>query len=220
VLFNEITCPIDDYRLSTQTVWGGSYRAEYVKCRIAVQHHSSDDRPPVCSAPIFESAEFMTKTRGVVAAAIIMLAGGCGEIAYKTGAGADQLASDQQACKRGDGNTAAYKQCMNGKGWAVANLDGTSQSPAMASATSGSVTVDAPPVSGGGASQAAPPPLRNDPQGTVPISGWVKFGGGGPKDDIDACVATLGPAHQPDTVHRTVTNALLSCMHGKGWRAL
>jgi hypothetical protein len=54
----------------------------------------------------------------------------------------------------------------------------------------------------------------------VKVTTWIRFGGGGPGDDIAACVTTLGPASQPDTVNKTVTRALLACMREKGWRGL
>jgi hypothetical protein len=52
------------------------------------------------------------------------------------------------------------------------------------------------------------------------VSGWIRFGGGGPQDDIAGCVVTLGPANQPDPAAHTATRALIDCMREKGWRAL
>lgn len=170
----------------------------------------------------------MTRPRGIVfgliCAASVLLSG-CGEVAYKTGAGADALQADQHQCKQMPGGPAAYKSCMNAKGWAIADLDASpSQTyapvprpaagmPAMAAAP----VPGAPPSAMASAPKDTTPPAA-DPMAPVPITAWVRFGGGGPQDDIDACVAKLGPANAPDKTHKTVTAALLSCMRDAGWR--
>src|ERR1700761_7743591 len=144
--------------------------------------------------------------------------GGCGEFAYKTGAGADALAADKQACQQTGGDLQA---CMHAKGWTIANLSGDD-----APATSGGETPPAPgapPTAAMASAAPAPapsPPAPVDPMTPVKMTAWVKFGGGGPQDDIDACVARLGPANAPDTVHHTATRALLACMREKGWRGV
>jgi hypothetical protein len=141
---------------------------------------------------------------------------GCGEFAYKTGAGAGALAADKAACQQAPGE---YATCMHDKGWTISNLSGD-DAPAAP-------VVAAPAVSGTAAAQApsaAPAmpasPARDDPMAPVKMTAWVRVGGGGPQDDIDACVAALGPAYAPDTLRHTVTQALLACMKQKGWRAL
>jgi len=162
-----------------------------------------------------------TPHRLILTLAILGL-GGCGEFAYKTGAGADALAADKQTCRQAGGDLQA---CMHGKGWTITNLSGD-DAPAMAAAPA--VAASAPTVaSAPGAPPAmatatpvAPPPAPVDPMAPVKMTAWVKFGGGGPQDDIDACVAKLGPANAPDTVHHTATRALLACMREKGWRGL
>lgn len=151
--------------------------------------------------------------------------GGCGEFAYKTGAGADALAADKAACQQSGSDLQA---CMHGKGWTIANLSGDD---AAAPAVTPSVTP--PPASSPAPANAAmatpaasaaaptiPPPPPVDPLAPVKMTAWVKFGGGGPQDDIDACVAKLGPANAPDKVNHTATRALLACMKEKGWRGL
>lgn len=166
-------------------------------------------------------------------AATALLASGCGEIAYKTGAGADALQSDQQSCKAAGGGAAAYKACMNGKGWAIADLDAGASGtyippkpvpgapPPMAPAETPWMAAPTNPMPG-----MAPPPApaaatpAADPTRPVPVTAWVKFGSGDPKDAMDACVASLGPAHAPDKTHKTITVALLSCMRDHGWRGL
>ncbi len=172
-------------------------------------------------------AGFMTAT--LMGAAI--LAGGCGEIAYKTGAGGDALQADQRACKQGEIDQSFYLSCMKDRGWAIADLDGGPTAPGVApSAAPSPVTGSAQPPSPGPASAnmasaspespGPPPPAAADPLRPVKVTTWLKFGGGGPSGDIADCVATLGPANQPDIVHHTVTTALLACMRGKGWRGL
>ncbi len=153
-----------------------------------------------------------------------LAAGGCGEFAYKTGAGADALAADKEACRQAGGD---FQACMRGKGWTITNLSGD-DAPAMApEATPTSAPVPpsapgAPPIAATASATpvAVPPPAPVDPMAPVKMTAWVRFGGGGPQDDIDACVAKLGPANVPDTIHHTATRALLACMREKGWRGL
>jgi hypothetical protein len=153
--------------------------------------------------------------------ATALIAGGCGQLAYKTGAGVSALEADELACKQGVVSDAIYAQCIHDKGWSIANLDGSGATPVAAtrpplspSGTPGSAD-QAPAVA---ATAAVVPPV--DPKTPVKVTTWIRFGGGGPGDDIAACVATLGPASQPDTVNKTVTRALLGCMREKGWRGL
>jgi hypothetical protein len=167
----------------------------------------------------------MSKPRALVLTLILcasaLMIGGCGQLAYKTGAGADALEADEQTCKQGAVDQNAYAQCMHEKGWSIANLDGSSAAPAAAVAPSSSpsgapVSPDQP--SGPATIAPAAPPV--DLMAPVKVTTWIRFGGGGPGDDIAACVTTLGPASQPDTVNKTVTRALLACMREKGWRGL
>jgi hypothetical protein len=182
---------------------------KYVKWRIPRRPCGVD-----IPAHEFEGA-IMNKIRIMLAASIlpaITIAGGCGEIAYKTGAGADALQADQRSCKQGGNDPIAYRSCMRDKGWAIANIDG-----------SGVVEPDIAPTATVQTASAAPLPNKAAtaaPAGPVKVSGWFKFGGGGPQDDIAACVATLGSANQPDAANGTVTPALLVCMKKKGWNAL
>jgi hypothetical protein len=160
---------------------------------------------------------------GMVGVALLM--SGCGEFAYKTGAGADALQADQKTCRMSAGGEPGYKDCMNGKGWMVADLDGGGSTetsgppPAAGSVSATSSSPDGP------ASMTAPTPVLRtsapaNPLTPISVSAWVKFGGNSPSDAISSCVVALGPAHQPDTTRHTVTAALLACMREKGWRAL
>jgi len=162
-----------------------------------------------------------------------LMLGGCGEFAYKTGAGADALTTDKAACQQAGGD---YRACMHAKGWTVSNLSGDDAPPAQAAEAAAPPAVAAPmvaaPTGSAPMATAAPstpgavPPSAPamaapaDPMAPVKMTAWVRFGGGGPQDDIAACVASLGPAYAPDTVNHTVTRALLACMRGKGWRGL
>jgi hypothetical protein len=182
----------------------------------------------------------MKITRGIVVSltgAALLLLNGCGEVGFKMGAGAGALEADQKACKESGVGPAAYKACMNGKGWTIADLDaGPSSTYIPPKPVEG-----ASPVSGGttpapsgvvpmapaetpwmkpSAPVAATAPSPTDPMTPVPVTAWVKFGGGDPKDSIADCVKTLGPAHAPDKAHKTVTVALLSCMRDHGWRGI
>ncbi len=162
----------------------------------------------------------------------VLLLGGCGEVAFKTGAGADALKADQLTCRQTSAGPAAYKACMNDKGWAIAELDGGPSStyiPPMATqpgVPSAATTGASAPMSPAETPWMKPPAAATpaaqptDPMTAVPVTAWFKFGGNNPKDAIASCVATLGPAHQPDTLHKTVTVALLSCMRDHGWRGV
>jgi hypothetical protein len=159
--------------------------------------------------------------------AALLLLTGCGEAGFKMGAGAGALEADRASCKQAGGGPAAYKACMNDKGWTIADLDAAPSSTYVPPAPVAGTAPMAMPSSPGSPAmptnstatptEAAPPPT--DPMTPVPVTAWVKFGGGSPNDAIATCVSTLGPAYAPDKVHKTVTVALLSCMRGQGWRA-
>jgi hypothetical protein len=139
----------------------------------------------------------------------------CGEIAFQSGAGPDQLSRDRLACRAAE-NT---NQCLREKGWTLVNVTEDerpkSQTPAAVLAA-GPVTGTA---SASAMSALVPLEPRADPMRMVPISGWAHFGGGSPDQSISDCVAELGPAHRPDPVTKKITQALLACMQGKSWRA-
>jgi hypothetical protein len=152
-------------------------------------------------------------------ATMVLVTSSCGDIAFKTGADATQLRQDKEACKA----SADAAQCMKDKGWAITRVEDdspkksaadpapqeASRSP-VAPTDAVSASLDAPP---------APEP-QADPLRLVAISGWAKFGGGSPDVAIAECVASLGPAHRPDSASHQITAALLACMRAKHWRAL
>src|ERR1700761_4635392 len=77
----------------------------------------------------------------------VLMLGGCGEFAYKTGAGADALAADKAVCQQAGGD---YRACMHDKGWTISNLGGDDAPPAEADAAA------APPATRAAPSVAAP----------------------------------------------------------------
>jgi len=137
-----------------------------------------------------------------LAGAMAISVSGCGDIAYKTGASADQLRQDKEACKMSGDES----RCLKDKGWAMSSLEPGASPPQTSSASA--------PV----AARSAPP--QTDPLRMVAISGWAKFGAGSPDQAIAECVATLGPAHRPDGATHRVSAALLACMRAKNWLAL
>ncbi len=154
----------------------------------------------------------------------LLVAGGCGQLAYKTGAGADALRADEQACRQAGGDPAGYDRCMHDKGWTTADLSSGNEAPlAMAPASAAAAPAIPGPNSSSDTDAEAPASAAapaQDPTAKVKVTSWVHFGGGGPDDDIAACVAALGAAHQPDKANHIVTRALLACMRGKGWRGM
>jgi hypothetical protein len=143
-----------------------------------------------------------------LAGALAISVSGCGDIAYKTGAGADQLRQDKEACK----TSGDESRCLKDKGWAMSSLEPGASPPPIA---------ETPQTSSASAPVAAPSvPPQTDPLRMVAISGWAKFGAGSPDEAIAECVATLGPAHRPDAATHRVSAALLACMRAKNWLAL
>ncbi len=143
----------------------------------------------------------MNSPSRLIVVLIAMALGGCGEFAYKTGAGADALAVDKAACHQ----TATYDACMHDKGWTISNLSGDDEPVAAQPAASAPAAVQ--PAAPGAAAVPVPAPTAPaPPEPTAPVkaTAWVKFGAG----------------NAPDTVNKTVTRALLACMRGRGWRGL
>ncbi len=110
----------------------------------------------------------------------------------------------------------------------------TGATPAPASQTSTATTPAAPAaVSSSKASTSAAtapsqpsatttPAAPANPLDTYVISSWWKLGvmGDALQADTDACVATLGEAHRPNSKTQTATRGFIVCMRGKGWSAL
>jgi len=225
-MIDHFGCPLVDRRFLDLEAMDAFASAKYVKWRIAAQAKTSDR--------VFRRAlRGIMKTltgRFIGLTAAMALLSGCGEVAYKTGAGADTLQADQRICKQaGGGGPDDYKSCMNAKGWSIADLNaGPSSNYAPPKTEIGVASSAGPaPSVGSATSMGATPTLPasqmrpvTDPMTPIPVTAWVKFGGGPPNDAIADCVATLGPGYAPDKLHKTVPVALLSCMRDHGWRAL
>jgi hypothetical protein len=107
---------------------------------------------------------------------------------------------------------------------AAANKTSTAASPvAPVTANSSKVSPSAPTTASQPANSATPPPAAPaNPLDTYVISSWWKLGvmGDALQTDTDACVATLGEAHSPNSKTQTATRGFIVCMRGKGWSAL
>jgi hypothetical protein len=162
--------------------------------------------------------------------------GACGELAYKRGASASDLASTRKSCMAKDSATEAVKKCMSENGWVVQNLDNAEPIATMQNepdpVIDASVTEDnrqfKNPTASTKISTINPlntsPVIKKpaDPMDTFKIGSWWKLGADADnlKNSINSCVMTLGKAHQPDPQTKQVTRGLLMCMKEKGWHGL
>jgi hypothetical protein len=100
-------------------------RAEYVKLRISALQCSdgilSNTQTVVCRC-IYGELGMM---RTMCIAAMCLLLSGCGETAYKFGAGTDEFRIAQKSCLENRIDEAAYKACMKQKGWTVIGIEGS-----------------------------------------------------------------------------------------------
>lgn len=156
---------------------------------------------------------------------------GCGEIAYKRGAGSDELAQAKKNCQK-QTQADAYTQCMQTQGWQIHKLD--EQSPLAIvvldtdNRSAGDVYVPTnalPNTPANGKAEAPSPADKNsppDPLTKFKVSSWWKMGGNGEdlKTDTARCVAQLGSAHAPDTVKGEMTRGLILCLKERGWYGL
>lgn len=173
----------------------------------------------------------MRLSLAALVATIATTLGGCGEVAYKMGGGADQYRQDQTACRASDDT--AYEACMKAKGWTVigsetpAAGDGAmaATSPA-APAQSTAVTATTQPAAHSTLNNAKPPLAEQptagpqSPNDTVTVTSWWKFGATDFKGDAHACTDTLGAEHRYDETKHITTRAFVGCMAKKGWHAL
>jgi hypothetical protein len=147
--------------------------------------------------------------------------GGCGEVAFKRGSGADALAADHASCCAKNSDAGAVRACLSQKGWHVADL-GPDAAPAAAAPS-----VAPAPLPAASLPKAPPAPIvpvtqSAAPGGKISVGSWFKFGGGSGElnDAIAACVAVLGPANQPAAGYHLVTAALYKCLGTHGWHGL
>lgn len=72
--------------------------------------------------------------------------------------------------------------------------------------------------------KASPKPASKaiDPLQTYQINSWWKLGASSATlmAEQKDCSAQLGAAHAPDLKTQTFTRGFITCMHGKGWKAL
>jgi hypothetical protein len=182
----------------------------------------------------------------VLLATAVATLGGCQQVAWKPGASAADLDRDTAACKAQYADREAANECLRKRGWVlrlpkaeaeeVAEDETAEAMPATAGAAAPAATPLPAAAPASGAVQAAPAaseprsgtaaaprnksvPKPVDPLKPVTIQAWWKMGGQAVAltADTDACVATLGPRHQPDLTKRLYTRALVDCLKGKGW---
>lgn len=172
--------------------------------------------------------------------AVLLLSACGGELAYKRGAGADELSQAREQCRR---EGSAYDACMQSKGWKLHKLDednplavyvpGTDprgvetvyvaadkpvNMPAGAAAAPQGAAMAKAPASTGAPEKKSPP----DPMTKFNVSSWWKMGGGAGdlKASTDACVAKLGPAHAPEIEKKLYSRGLILCLKEQGWYGL
>lgn len=156
----------------------------------------------------------------VMALAAVMMASvllsGCVEIAYKRGAGEDELIAARAACARSTGKE--NEECMARQGWSVYQPDDPRLNLALV-------------PNGDNRSEASRPatrPLESSelvPDKTYEISSWWRFGGNGEglKADAATCAAHLGIGNelQPRPGGGYLARgALVKCLKDIGWRGL
>ena len=117
-------------------------------------------------------------------------------------------------------NMAVEDSGLRDKGWTISNLSADDTPASVPAAIPGAPAAEPSAATALVTPSAAMAKARAEPTAPLKTTAWIKFGVGSPRDDIQACVAALGPGNEPDTVRQTVTPALLGCMRAKGWRGL
>lgn len=148
---------------------------------------------------------------------------GCGEVAYKQGAGPDQLETAKQKCN--SQSKIGYEECMKAEGWSIYKRDDDNPLMVVApvednrTAASGYVATAAVAVP---KKDATGKPIPANPMDKLNVSSWWKMGGNadGLKTDTDICVAKLGDAHKPVDGSNFYTRGLVLCLKDKGWNGL
>lgn len=165
----------------------------------------------------------MKRPIGLISIVFLATLPACGEIAYKRGAGADELNAAQQRCRKNSQDD-AYQRCMETEGWTLHRMDAQNPLMVVVPVEDNRAAFATPYVS---KASVAPPmdaagkPLPPNPLEQLNVSSWWKAGGSA--DELDtataACVAALGPAHQPESATR-MTRGLVLCLKKKGWLGL
>ena len=170
-----------------------------------------------------------------ILALVILLFGGCGEIAYKRGANSSDLETAKKTCREQWADSAVVEKCMADSGWIVQNLkriESLDADPVVdASVIPSNVRIEnaasATPGNRGSekfdsAQSSTSVKKKPDMLDTFKISSWWKTGSGADslQSDTAACVATLGEAHRSNHQTQTASRGLLLCMKEKGWSGL
>ncbi len=180
---------------------------------------------------------------------VVILFSGCGELAYKRGASAQDLAAAKKGCQSA-GSKESIDKCLEENGWLVQDLGtiGLPDSELFATAT---VTDDnrnlAQPstsedkvekndidetVTAASDKRVIPKNANSNrkievkpapnPFENYKINSWWKMGGN--RDALEqsmvTCTDKLGEAHQPDRKQQFFTRAFAACMYENGWRGL
>jgi hypothetical protein len=182
---------------------------------------------------IHSHARRWIKTSVVLA---VLLLSACGELAYKRGATANDLATMKRSCSSKDASKEAVAKCMSDNGWAVRNLDSSEPIASMqnepdpvieATENKDNRQIARPEVISKPNTTNIENPAHQerkpaDPMDTFKISSWWKLGGSPDnlKSSIQECVQSLGEANEPNTQSKKVTRGLLLCMQKKDWHGL
>lgn len=165
-----------------------------------------------------------------------LLLSACGELAYKRGATANDLAAMKKNCTSKDAVKEAVAKCMSDNGWSVQSLDNSEPIALMQNEPDPVIEASerkdnrqiARPEAANKANtasiEASAPQERKpaDPTDTFKISSWWKLGGSPDnlKSSTQECVTSLGEAHEPNVQSKKVTRGLLLCMQKKDWHGL
>lgn len=158
---------------------------------------------------------------------------GCGEFAYKRGAGQSDLEQAHAACREAGAARTDYKKCMENRGWTVSDMDDMTPLAAT-SVTADNRSATNPSGANGNSKKSDAPKAQishapeliqqsgssNATEYLIVDSMW-KFGGTGAglDTDIALCVSRLGDAHRPRFTgsQRLMTRGLLFCLRENGW---
>ncbi len=190
----------------------------------------------------------MHKILGLIATVILITA--CGEFSYKRGANVAQLENTRQSCQAKGSDEAIKKcmedkgwtiqkldsfeiftenepksdeqsevvAAENASDLTIENGQKTGATETVVAdkqqtASKSSVKLSAKPKT-----KVAP----TNPLDTFVVSSWWKSGVRPDAFQVDSnmCVEKLGEAHKPIGKTQTVTVGFISCMNGKGWKAL
>jgi hypothetical protein len=156
--------------------------------------------------------------------ASVILLTACGDVAYKQGAGPDQLTATKQKCN--SQAKLSYDECMKAEGWVVYKRDDDNPlmvvTPVADNREAGGTPYVAAAAVAVPKKDATGKPIPPNPMDKLNVSSWWKMGGNadGLKTDTDACVATLGEAHRYVDGSNLYTRGLVLCLKDKGWSGL